>query len=47
VRSGCQELAVKNLDVDRAIQGACLSFPLRSHGKGKESLLHYPFLSSN
>ena len=26
MRSGCQELGVKNLDVDRAIQAACLSF---------------------
>jgi len=43
-----RELAVKkNLDVDQAIQAACLSFPLRSHGKGEESLLCYPFLCSN
>jgi len=41
------ELAVKNLDVDEAIQAACLSFPLHSHGKGEESLLLHPFLCSN
>ena len=39
VRTGCQELAVKNLDVDRAIQAAGLSFPLCNNGKGEESLL--------
>ena len=37
----------KNLDVDEAIQAVCLSLPLRSHGKGEESLLRYPFLCSN
>jgi len=42
-----REPAVKNLDVDEAIQAACLSFPLCSNGKGEESLLCYPFLCSN
>ena len=37
----------KNLDVDQAILAACLSFPLRFHRKGEESLLRYPFLCSN
>ena len=37
----------KNLDVNQAIQAAGLSFPLRSHGKGEESLLRYHFLCSN
>jgi len=29
-----REPAVNNLDVDQAIRAACLSFPLRPHGKG-------------
>jgi len=33
----------KSLDVDQAIRAACLSFPLRSHGKGEES--RYTILS--
>jgi len=33
----------KNLDVDQAIRAACLSFPLRSHGRGKS--LRYTILS--
>ena len=41
------KLAVENFDVDGAIGAACLSFPLRSHGKGEEPLLRYPFLYSN
>ena len=46
--SSMREPAVKkNLDVDQAIRAACLSFPLRSHRKGEESLLRYPFLCSN
>ena len=45
--TGCQEQAVENLDFDGAIRAAWLSFPLRSHRKGEESLLHYPFLCSN
>ena len=47
VQTSCQELAAKNWNDDGAIQAACLSFPLRSHWNGEESLLCYPFLCSN
>ena len=47
VWTGYLEQDVENLYVDGAIRAACLSFPLRSHGKGEESLLRYPSLCSS